>query len=75
MDCGRKEHEQSQLFSHLEPVVQPVGEPRVLRPSEDLEPASQHSGQVTERQRDEGVHCQGLVHVVHGDVIPQVPQE
>ena len=75
MDGSSEEHEESQLFPHLEPVVQPGGEPGVLRPSDDLEPAGHHAGEVAEGQGDEGVDGQGLVHVVHGNVIPQRPQE
>ena len=75
MDGSSEEHEESQLFPHLEPVVQPAGEPGVLRASYDLEPPGQHSGEVAEGQGDEGVDGQGLVHVVHGNVVPQRPEE
>jgi len=68
-----EQHEETQLLPHLEPVVQPGGEPGVLGSSEYLDPARQHPGQVAESQGDESVDCQGLVHVVHGDVIPEMP--
>ena len=73
MNGCSKEHEKSQLLPDLEPGVQPVGEPGVLGAPVQLEPPSQHPRQVAEGQGGEGVHGQGLVHVVHGDVIPQVP--
>ena len=70
MDGSSEEHEESQLFPHLEPVVQPDREPGVLGASEDLDPAGEDPREVAEGERGQGVDRQGLVYIVHGDVIP-----
>ena len=75
MNGSSEKHEESQLLPDLEPGVEPGGEPGVLGAPVQLKPPSQHPGQVAEGQGVQGVHGQGLVHVVHGDVIPQIPQE
>ena len=73
MNGGSEEHEEAELFAHLEPVVEPAREPGVLGAAGELQPGGQHPGQVAEGEREEGVDRQRLVHVVHGDVIPEMP--
>jgi hypothetical protein len=36
MNCSGKKHQQSKLFPHLEPVVQPIWKPRKFCPSEKV---------------------------------------
>lgn len=36
MNASQREHDQSELLPHLEPVVEPIGEAAVLRPAPQL---------------------------------------
>lgn len=49
--------------------------PGVFGAPEDLQPGGQDPRQVAESEGDESVDGQGLVHVVHGNVVPQLPQK
>ena len=73
MKTGRKEHEQSQLLSHLEPSVQPVGKSRVFGAPDDLNPGGNHAGQVAGGQHGDGVDGEGLVERVHGEEMEPFP--
>lgn len=70
MKTGRKEHEEAKLLPHLEPPVEPVGEPGVLGAPEQLDVGGQHPGEIAHGQQLDGMHSQRLVQVLHWHIFP-----
>lgn len=73
MEAGGEEHEEAELLPHPEPLVQPVGEARVLGAPGQLDVGRDDAGQVADREHGERVHGEGAVEVLHRDEVEALP--
>ena len=73
METCREKHEKPELLPHLEPPVEPVRESRVLGAPVQLDVGSDNPRKIAHGQQLDGVHREGLVQCVHGEVVPTVP--
>ena len=71
VDGGRQQHEETQVFPHPQPVVQPGGEPGILGSPHQLEVGGQNPGEIAGSQQGESVAVTSLVDVL-GEHLPQV---